>query len=190
DPARQGGAGAGLEGADLLTFLEAQAYIGQTFQPALLAEAAYINGNDFAAGLGDGLGRQVDGQLIARARRHVAEQAIHNGFIKNDWQHTVFEAVVVENIGKARGYDGANAKIVEGPGGVLAARTAAEILPRQEDRGALVTLLVEGKIRVQGTGAAVLAVPALIQVAHLVEQIGAKARALDGLQKLLGDDHV
>src|SRR5690606_6850077 len=187
---RLGGAVAGLEGADLVRFLEGQADLVQPLQQALLAEGVDLEGNDLAAGLGDGLGRQVDGQLIARARRHVAEQAIHNGFIKNDWQHTVFEAVVVENIGKARGDDGANAKIVEGPGGVLAARTAAKILPRQEDRGALVTLLVEGKIRVQGTGAAVLAVPALIQVAHLVEQIGAKARALDGLQKLLGDDHV
>src|SRR5690606_39979972 len=81
-------------------------------------------------------------------------------------------------------------KIVEGPGGMLAARTAAEIFPRQEDRGALVTLLVEGKIRVQGAGAAVLAVPALVQIAHLVEQIGSKARALDGFQKLPGEDTV
>src|SRR5690606_7760722 len=55
---------------------------------------------------------------------------------------------------------------------------------------ALVALLIEGKVRFQRPGGTILAVPALVLIAHLVEQIGAEAGSVDGLEKLLGDNHI
>ncbi len=58
---------------------------------------------------------------------------------------------------------------------------AAEIVARDEDLRLAVVRLVQHEI-----GDLV----AVIIIAHLVKQVHAKARALDRLQELLGDDHV
>ncbi|MCY1443099.1 hypothetical protein D9M71_594980 [compost metagenome] len=73
---------------------------------------------------------------------------------------------------------------------MLAARTATEVLTGEQYTGTLVTRMVQDKIRVLRALAVVLVRLADIQVAPLIEQVGAKARALDRLQKLLGNDLV
>src|SRR3990167_5339743 len=73
---------------------------------------------------------------------------------------------------------------------MLAAGAATEVLPRQQHAGALITREIQHEIRVQRTPGAVLVGLTDIQVAPLVEQIGAEAAALDRLQELLGNDLV
>src|ERR1700730_2809352 len=64
---------------------------------------------------------------------------------------------------------------------MLAARAAAEIVAGDQDLGIAIGRLFEDEIRV---------LAAVILVALFREQALAKAGALDGLQVLLGDDHV
>src|SRR5690606_20784518 len=105
-------------------------------------------------------------------------------------KYSILHAVVEENIGKTRRDDAAEPVVVQSPGGVLAAGAAAEILPRQQDARALVARLIHDEIRIQRTPAAVLVGLALVQITRLVEQVLAKAGALDRLQELLRDDVV
>jgi len=67
------------------------------------------------------------------------------------------------------------------PRRVFAARTAAEIVARDQNFGVAIGRLVENEIRV---------LAAVIVVALFREQPLAKAGALDGFEILLGDDHV
>src|SRR5207247_4649829 len=98
-----------------------------------------------------------------------------------DWQDAVLEAVVVENIAE-RGRDhAADAKIEQRPRRVFAARTAAEIVARDQNFGVAVGRLVEDEIRV---------LAAVVLVALFRKQPLAEAGALDGLQILLRADHV
>ncbi len=99
----------------------------------------------------------------------------------HDGQNAVLEAVVVEDVGEARGDHAADAEIEQRPGRVLARRTAAEIVARDEDLGLPIGRLVEHEIRVLRT---------VVAIAHLGEEADAEAGALDGLEVLLGDDHV
>ncbi len=73
---------------------------------------------------------------------------------------------------------------------MFATGTTTEIFAREQNAGALIARLVQYKIRVQRPLAVVHARFAMIQITQLIEQIGAKARAFDGFQKLLGDDQV
>mmetsp|Transcript_21030 Transcript_21030/g.62929 ORF Transcript_21030/g.62929 Transcript_21030/m.62929 type:complete len:464 (-) Transcript_21030:754-2145(-) len=67
------------------------------------------------------------------------------------------------------------------PRRMLARRPAPKVVARDEDRRVPVALLVEHKV---GTLAAV------VEIAEAMKSSGAEAAALDGLQELLGDDHV
>src|SRR5690606_9937233 len=73
---------------------------------------------------------------------------------------------------------------------MLAAGTAAKVLPCQQYTGALVTGLIEHEVRVQRTNGVVLPRVPLVEVAPLVEQVRAEAGTLDRLEKLLGNDLV
>ena len=90
------------------------------------------------------------------------------------------EAVVVEDVGEILGDDAADAEIEQCPGGMLAARAAAEVRAGDQDLGVLVGRLVEDEILLLAVG----------RPAHFVEQTVLEAGALDGLQELLGNDHV
>jgi hypothetical protein len=91
---------------------------------------------------------------------------------------------------KARRDHYAEAIVVERPRGMLAARATAEVLPRQQDAGALVARLVQHELRVQRPRTAVGIRHALIEVAQRVEQVRAEAAATDRLQELLRNDQV
>ena len=73
---------------------------------------------------------------------------------------------------------------------MLATGTTAKIFPGQQDAGPLVAWEIEGEIGVQRPLAAIGVGFALIEVSQLIKQIGAEARAFDGLEKLLGDDQI
>ena len=63
-------------------------------------------------------------------------------------QNAVLEAVVVEDVGKARRDDATEALIQQRPGGMFTRRSAAEVVARQEDRGPLVAGLVQKERRI------------------------------------------
>ena len=69
-------------------------------------------------------------------------------------QDAVVEAVVVEDIGEARGDDAAKTVIANRPGRMFARGATAEVIAGQQDARALIARLVEHKIRV---GRAVIA---------------------------------
>src|SRR5690606_12273518 len=109
---------------------------------------------------------------------------------QDDRQQAVFEAVVVENIGKTRRDDGAKAIFIQRPGRVFAAGATTEVFLGDQNAGTLVARLVQLKPGVQRTLAVVLAGLAFVQIAPLVKQVFTKTGALDGFQKLLGYDLV
>src|SRR5580704_12687224 len=81
----------------------------------------------------------------------------------------------MEDVAEAGREDGAEACVLERPGGVLARGAAAEVAPREQDRR---TRLVRGAQLEAG-------------ILHPVEEEElAVAGALDPLQELLGDDLV
>ena len=90
-------------------------------------------------------------------------------------EHPDLGAVGAEDVREARRDDGAEAVVLERPGGVLARRAAAEVAAGHQDRRAGVRGLLERE--------ALLAPP-------VPEQELAEAGALDALQELLGDDLV
>src|SRR5207244_4525928 len=94
-------------------------------------------------------------------------------------QDAVLEAVVVEDVRVTGRDDDAEAVVDEGPGGVLAARAAAEVGAREQNRRATVARLVQHKIGVW--------LPAL-KVSPVVKQELPVAVARQQLQKLLGHD--
>ncbi|MNT10407.1 hypothetical protein D3C72_1452370 [compost metagenome] len=73
---------------------------------------------------------------------------------------------------------------------MLARGAAAEVLARQQDRGAAVARLVQHEVRVQRPRAAVLPGLAVVKVAPFVEQVGPETAAPDRFQELLGQDGV
>ena len=97
----------------------------------------------------------------------------------------VFARVGEEDVGKGGGDDGAEAELVEGPGGVLAGGAAAEVAFGDEDLGAVVVGLVEDEVGMGLTG-----VGAFLDAAPVVEEEVPVAGALDAFEELLGDDLV
>src|SRR6202035_2220205 len=132
-------------------------------------------------GTADLLIGEVDGQRRIGAALGVVEQLVEVFLRDADRQNPVLEAIIVENVAE-RGRDhAADAEIEQRPWRVLAARAAAEIVAGNQGLGVAVGRLVEDEIRVLAT---------VVLVALFREQPLAKAGALDGLQILLGDDHV
>ena len=79
------------------------------------------------------------------------------------------------HVGKRRRDHDAEAEIEEGPCRVFTRRSATEVDPGQQDRGAGVLWLVQDKRRVE---------------TPVVKQEGAEAGTFDPLEKLLGNDLV
>src|SRR3546814_15776309 len=61
----------------------------------------------------------------------------------------VLEAVVEENVGVGRRNNRPESELLQGPGGVLAAGAAAEVLACDQDRGPLVAFLIQNEIGIQ-----------------------------------------
>ncbi len=136
--------------------------------------------------VGDGLGFEVDGDLVRGIRCGAAAiSVLHVSFGEADEDHAVLAGVGEEDVGEAGGDDGEKAEAGEGPGGVLAGAAAAEVLAGDEDLRALVMVLVEDEV-----GVGLAGVGAFVDAAPVVEEKVAVAGALDALEELLGDDLV
>src|SRR5690606_8804775 len=179
-----------LEGADRLGILQSQADIVQAVEQAVLAEGIDFEGVLLAVRTGNALRSQIDGQLVTLGGFGLLEQLVDLILFQYDRQQAVLEAVVVEDVGKARRDDGAEAILVQRPRRMFARRATAEVLTRQQHAGALVAREVQPEVLVHRALRTILVGLANIQVAPCIEQVRSEAGALDGLQKLLGDDLV
>src|SRR5690606_20104420 len=98
------------------------------------------------------------------------------------------EAVVEEDVSKARRDDSAETIFFQRPRRVFATGAATKVFPGEQYAGALITCVIEHEIRIQRTLGVVLIRLPDIQVTPFIEQVRAEARALDRLQELLGND--
>ncbi len=105
--------------------------------------------------VGDGLGFEVDGDLVRRVRGAAGEEGLHVFFAEADEDDAVLAGVGEEDVGEGGGDDGEEAVLVERPGGVLARGAAAEVLFGDEDLRAVVGGVVEdeGRVGLAGVGA-------------------------------------
>ena len=135
--------------------------------------------------VGDGLGFEVDGDFVLRVGGAALDEGFYFGVGEADEDDAVLAGVGEEDVGEGGGDDGAEAVLVDGPGGVLAGGAAAEVALGEEDFGALVLGLVEdeGGVGLAGVGA-------FLDAAPVVEEEVFVAGALDAFQELLGDDLV
>ncbi len=170
--------------------LQGQADVVEAVEQAVFAELVHLEGDHLAARGGDGLRLQIHTQAVAFAGLYFLEQAVHRLLVEDDRQDAVLETVVEEDIRKARRDDDAKAIVEQCPRRVLTRGTAAKVLARQQNTRTLEARLVKHEVRIQRSVAVVLARFAVVEVAPLVKQVGAKAATLDGLQKLLGDDSI
>ena len=164
---------------------QGQAYVVEAVQQAVFAERVDFECGAEAFIIGDGLGFEVDGDLVCGIFCGAVHQCLHIGFGEADEDHAVLAGVGEEDVGEAGGDDGEEAEVGEGPGGVLAGAAAAEVLSGDEDLGALVVVLVEDEV-----GVGLAGVGAFLDAAPVVEEEVAVAGALDALEELLGDDLV
>src|SRR5574337_956750 len=180
----------GFERADLVLVAQRETDVVEAAQQAVFAERRDFERELGAVGLDHALALQVDRQPVAGERRDLVEQLRDLRFGEHDRQHAVLEAVVEEDVGIARRDQRAKAVLLQRPGRVLAARPAAEVLAREQDRRALVARLVQHEVGVRAARGRVHAGLAVVQVAPLVEQVRAEAGLLDRLEELLRDDRV
>ena len=156
----------------------------------MLAAAVDVKFQHFAARRGDRLLVQIDLEAVALAGLAFAEQAFDHGGVEYDGQDAVLEAVVVEDVGVGRRDDGADAIVFQRPRRMLAARSAAEVVTRQQHRSTRIARKIQHERGIRLARGGVHARLAVVEITPLVEQVGAKAGALDRLQELLGDDGV
>jgi hypothetical protein len=88
--------------------------------------------------VGDGLGFERDGELMLGMVCACEQQGFDLLFAEADEDDAVLAGVGEEDVGECGRDDGAEAVVAERPGGVLAARAAAEVLAGDEDLRALV----------------------------------------------------
>lgn len=174
-----------FEGVKFGFMAQRQTYVIEAVQEAVFAEGVDFEVCAETFVVGDGLGFEVDGDLV----RWIFFGAMHQGFDvglgEANENHAVFAGVGEEDVGEAGGDDGEEAEVGEGPGGVLARAAAAEVFSGDEDLRALVMVFVEDEV---GVGFA--RVWAILDTAPVVEEEVAVAGALDALEELLGDDLV
>mmetsp|Transcript_32816 Transcript_32816/g.72495 ORF Transcript_32816/g.72495 Transcript_32816/m.72495 type:complete len:236 (-) Transcript_32816:1871-2578(-) len=133
-----------LKLGNLVTLLHGQADVVQPVEQAVLAEGVNVKAVHGATLAGDGLGGQINVQLLPGIT--VLHQLVNLGAGQLDGQHAVLEAVVVKDVGKARRDDTLDAKVLEGPGGVLAAGAAPKVVGRHDDAAAPVLALVQDEV--------------------------------------------
>src|SRR5262245_44115590 len=124
---------------------------------------------------------EIDRQRRIRAALGIVKQFFQVLRLDLDRQHSVLEAVVVEDVAE-RGRDHAtDAEVHQRPRRVLARGTTTEVVIGDENLRLAIGGLVENEVGVFA---------AIIAITFLREQAFAKPGALDGLEVLFGDDHV
>ncbi len=170
--------------------LERQRDVVQPVEQAALAFGFDVERDWVTADGPNALGFQIDRQAQAWGAGNEIEQILDNAFVKLDRQHAVLEAVAVEDVGKARCDQRADAEIRQCPGGMLPAGSATEVVTREQDLCARETGLVQHEIGIWPAGRHVLARLTVVEIAPLVEQVNAEAGALHRFHELLRDDRI
>src|SRR5262249_53874318 len=153
----------------------------EAVEQAVLAVWVDVEVDNAAVGAADFLLFEVDGEARVGAPLGVVEQLFQILCADLDGQKAVLEAIVVENIAERGRNHAGDAEGLKRPRGMLARRTATEIVAGDKHFRIAIGRLVEHEIRV---------VAAVVTVALLCEQTFAEAGSLDGLEILLGDDGV
>src|SRR5690606_34754549 len=91
-----------LEARNLVHFLKRQADAVETFEQAMLAERVDVELDDAAIGPANFLGFEIDSDDGIGAALRIVHQLVDFFLRKNDGQNAVLEAVIVEDVGKAR----------------------------------------------------------------------------------------
>ena len=157
----------------LLTLQVAQRI--DSLQDALLAETVDGKGDRLAVGQGEGLGFQIHCNGLFRIFGNQLLELPMGLGIDGDGHQTVFQGVVLKDVGKTGADDDLKAAAHQGPDGVLAAGATPEIVPGHQDPGLFGCGLVQDKVRV---------------AAPVVEEMFAQAGPVDPLEKLGRDDLV
>ena len=129
------------------------------------------------------LRRQVDCKFTAGGGLDFRDQLIHRGTWQYGGQQAIFLGVAVEYIRETGGDDTTDAVVGEGPGRVLAAGAASEVLLRDQNGGSPISGLIQDEVRI-GLGWVA------IEIAPVIEKVLAEARAGDTFQKNFGDDRI
>src|SRR6202521_4401606 len=179
-----------LVGLDLGAVAQREADLVPAVQEALLARGIDVEAHRRTAGRGHRLRREVDGEPVSGRGGGFAKQLVDLGLLQDHGKEPVLEGIVEEDVGERRRDDRLETILLQCPRGVLARGAAAEVLARQQDRSPLVARLVQDEIGIGPALREVHARLAHVEIAPRVEQVRAKAGALDRLQELLRDDRV
>src|SRR5262245_57300407 len=144
-----------LVSGNLRFVLQGEADLIEPLQQALLAERVNVEMKAGARRGSHRLRRQINGEPVAGPGFHFFEQLGNFFGLQHDREHTVLEAVVKKDVGKARGDEAAESVIEQRPGRVLTRGAAAKVVTRQQDGRALVARLVEKERSIAGAVAAV-----------------------------------
>ena len=126
-----------FEVVDGVGVTQGQADVVEAVQQAVLAEWVDVEVRVEAEVVGDGLGFEVDGELVLGVFRASVEQGFDLVVGEDGEDDAVLAGVREEDVGEAGCDDGAEAVLVDGPGGVLARTAAAEVLLGDENLRAL-----------------------------------------------------
>src|SRR5262245_27713406 len=182
-PSRPGARGLRLllEAFDLVLLDHGEPDIVEAVEQAVLAVRIDVELHHAAVGAPDLLLRQVDRERRIGAALGVVEQLLQILRLDLDREHAVLEAVVVKDVADRGRDDAADAEIHQRPRRVLPRGAATEIIVGDQNSGLAIGGLVEHEVRV---------LAAVVAITLLREQALTQPRALDGLEILLGDDHV
>ena len=175
----------GFEGVEFGFVAQGEADVVEAIQQAVFAERVDVEVRVEALVVGDGLGFEVDGELVLWIFGAAVEQRLYILFAEADEDDAVLARVREEDVGEGGRDDGEEAVLVERPCGVLARAAAAEVLSGDENLRAFVLGLVEDEVRPLLDDIGRFGV-----VAPVEEEELAVAGALDALEELLGDDLV
>src|ERR1035437_5692587 len=156
-----------------------QANVVKAIDQAVFPERLDLKRQFIAVRFNDHLSLQVDRQGVAGESRRLVKQLAHLALSQHDRQQAILEAVVEEDIGVAGGDNGTKAELIKRPGRMFTRGTTAKILTRQQDRGTLITRLIEDKVRIWLATLWILPGIAGVKVAPFIKQVLAKPGLAD-----------
>ena len=137
-----------FEVVDCVGLSQREANVVESVQQAVFAEGVDVEVCVETEVVGDGLGFEVDGELVLGVFRAAVEKGFDFVVGEDGEDEAVLAGVREEDVGEAGGDDGAEAVLMDGPGGVLAGAAAAEVFLGDEDLRAVMMVLVEDEIGV------------------------------------------
>ncbi len=109
-----------LELVESFFVAQGEADVVEAVQQAVFAERVDVEVRVEAEVVGDGLGLEVDGDEVVGVFGAAGQEFLHLFFGEAGEDNAVLAGVGEEDVGEGGGDDGAEAVLVNGPGGVLA----------------------------------------------------------------------